>query len=110
MFSKKSILSRLALAACLCGCLSCSSKEEVGNDDNGVDTPDVPEVVSSDSVEVRLRAIGDFTASPLSKAVGSSDLYALQVCQHFVSDAGFSSYTNYAAGVFDDLSHAVIKL
>lgn len=81
------------------------------------DKPEVPEIIDPDSTIVKLKAIGDFTASPLSRA-GANDLYALQVTQinEFEAERGDGvivterGYGYYAIGVFDDINLAVIKL
>ncbi len=80
--------------------------------------PDQPEIMDSDSVEVRLTAIGDFTATPLSsRASSKDDLYALMVTQITPEDGYIGSeptvvysHNYYAIGVFDDLNLAVVKL
>lgn len=74
--------------------------------------PDVPEIIHPDSTIVKLKAIGDFTSSPLTKA-GSNDLYALQVTRRRPNDMNGSGdilYDYYAIGVFDDINLAVVKL
>ncbi|WP_418409014.1 hypothetical protein [Alistipes ihumii] len=81
------------------------------------DKPEVPEIIDPDSTIVKLKAIGDFTASPLSRA-GANDLYALQVTQinEFEAERGDGvivterGYGYYAIGVFDDINLAVVHL
>lgn len=77
-------------------------------------TDDLPEQVTTDPnvYEVSLGLAGEITSiteSPITKAA-PNDLYGIQVFSAPNDSTGTENYSNYAYGIYDDLSSAKIKL
>lgn len=109
----------LFLPAFVAVCVACGSPQKP-LDPLKPETPENPGVVmpsiSPDSAWVSLSAKFILGEEPLgSKAGGENDLYVVGIHQIIPavyphSGAKYSDYVKYAYGVFDDLSHAVVKM
>lgn len=111
MFQNNSTIMKVIkfLFSFVLGSVIIASCAKINEEDNEKD-PTIPiNPISPDSTYVSMGIGGEFVASPLSKAGSSNDLFAVNV-RRVDSNGQFSTVSNYAYGVFDDIGKAVFKL